>query len=438
MHVLITTVGSSGDHNPFIAVGRALVARGHRVTFLANPHFAAAIEHAGNGLRYEPLGERFDFAELANVPGAMHRLRGGGVVMREFIIPVSQEMHRRCLEIINRDPVDLVFSHHIAFGATWAAEQAGVPFAVATLSPALWLNPLDRPVLGPIGSDHPPVWLVRAQRSLGRRVLRFTVDPSINRVRRAVGLPRGRDFVFTDTSAARANLGLWSPSVRPEMPGDPDRSRVCGFCAFDRLADAEHPAHEVDDFLRELDLRGERAIVFTLGTAVVHAPGRFYHAAADACRRLERPGLLLTNRAQYAPPRRDLPANVRAFTYAPFSTLLPRAAATVHHGGVGTTNEALRAGRPTVVCPVAYDQFDSAARMKRLGTSATVPHHRVTTDRLVAALRSVLESPETVRRAREIGAAVSGENGPDVAAQALEAVAAQRVLSSAQFSSSRH
>ncbi len=425
MNVLISTVGSSGDHNPFIAVGRALGARGHRVTFLANPYFASAVEHGGGaGLGYEPLGERFDFAQLATVPGAMHRYRGGGVVMREFIVPVSVEMTQRCREIIKRDHIDLVFAHHIAFGATWAAEEAGIPFAVATLSPCLWLNARDRPVFGPLTMDTPPMWLVRTTLLGAKAALRLRLDPAINRARAEAGLGRSKHFIRPEHSAAAVNLGLWSPAVRPPMEGDPPRSHVTGFCAFDRLKEAEHAPEEVEGFLAELDSRGERAIVFTLGTAVVHAPGRFYTAAAEACRRLERPGILLTARPEYAPPKRDLPKNVRAFTYAPFSTLLPRALATVHHGGVGTTSEALRAGRPTVICPVAYDQFDSAARTRRLGVSATVPHHKVNADRLTEALRSVIDEPGPSRRAKEIAAGMAKEDGPRVAADALEGVVA--------------
>lgn len=418
MNVLLSTVGSSGDHNPFIAVGRELLARGHNVTFLANPYFASAIEHAG--LRYEPLGERFDFATLAAVPGAMHRFRGGGVVMREFIVPVSEEMARRAREIIKRDKIDLVFSHHIAYGVTWAAQEAGIPHAVATLSPALWLNPADRFVLGPLWREGPPVWACHVERALARRVLRFTLDPAINRVRSSLGLPKNRDFVFAENSGAAINLGLWSPTVRPPLAGDPAGTLITGFCAFDRLKEAEHAPEEVENFLDKLDARNERPIVFTLGTAVVHAPGKFFTAAAEACRRLERPGILLTGRPEYAPPRRDLPSNVRAFTYAPFSTLLPRALATVHHGGVGTTSEALRAGRPTVICPVAYDQFDSAARARRLGASATLPHHKVNADRMTEALRSVIDETEPYRRAKAIAMSMAKENGPKLAADALE------------------
>ena len=105
--------------------------------------------------------------------------------------------------------------------------------------------------------------------------------------------------------------------------------------------------------------------VFTLGTTAVHVAGPFYEAAAGACRMLDRRGMLLTGQADYAP--RPLPAGVQAFTYAPYSHVLPRGCATVHHGGIGTAADALRAGVPQWLFPSAHDQADNAQRLVDLG-----------------------------------------------------------------------
>lgn len=75
---------------------------------------------------------------------------------------------------------------------------------------------------------------------------------------------------------------------------------------------------------------------------------------------------------------------------------MPRCAVNVHHGGIGSTAQGLRAGRPTLVVPLAHDQPDNAARLKRLGVSNTIPHGQVTPRRLADALRSLLEEPPSV------------------------------------------
>jgi rhamnosyltransferase subunit B len=73
-----------------------------------------------------------------------------------------------------------------------------------------------------------------------------------------------------------------------------------------------------------------------------------------------------------------LPALVRHVHYAPFSQLLSRSAALVHHGGIGTAAHALKAGVRQLVAPCCYDQFDNAAHLRRLGVSRTVARDRYT------------------------------------------------------------
>src|SRR5262249_31774015 len=76
--------------------------------------------------------------------------------------------------------------------------------------------------------------------------------------------------------------------------------------------------------------------------------------------RLGRRAVVLTPHREQVPA--PLPAGALWLPYVPLAALLPRAAALVHHGGIGTTAEALRAGVPQVIVPLAYDQFDNAAR----------------------------------------------------------------------------
>jgi UDP:flavonoid glycosyltransferase YjiC (YdhE family) len=178
----------------------------------------------------------------------------------------------------------------------------------------------------------------------------------------------------------------------------------------------ESASHEVEAFLDA----GEPPVVFTLGSSAVHVAGNFYEAAAGACRILGRRGLLLTGSGIAAP--RNLPPGVAAFPAAPHSLVMPRACATVHHGGVGTTAQALRAGRPTVVVPFAHDQFDNAARVQRLAVGGTVARSRLTAASLARVLQTLLDDPETLRRASDLGNAISSEDGAAHAADALESV----------------
>jgi UDP:flavonoid glycosyltransferase YjiC (YdhE family) len=90
---------------------------------------------------------------------------------------------------------------------------------------------------------------------------------------------------------------------------------------------------------------------------------------------------------------------VRHVPFAPLREILPRCAAIVHHGGIGTTAAALAAGTPQLILPFAYDQFDNAARVERLGVGTSLPARRRGATDLAAALTRVL-CDSTAQRCR--------------------------------------
>ncbi|MEM7249600.1 MAG: nucleotide disphospho-sugar-binding domain-containing protein [Acidobacteriota bacterium] len=135
-------------------------------------------------------------------------------------------------------------------------------------------------------------------------------------------------------------------------------------------------------------------ILFTHGSAQLHGQG-FFATAVETARRLGRRALLVASRRESLPA--ELPAGMRHEAYLPFSRVLPHCAALVSHGGVGTCAQALAAGVPHLVVPMAFDQFDNASRLVELGVGDCLPVRRLTTDRAVAALRPLLSRTEDVR-----------------------------------------
>jgi UDP:flavonoid glycosyltransferase YjiC (YdhE family) len=109
-----------------------------------------------------------------------------------------------------------------------------------------------------------------------------------------------------------------------------------------------------------------------------------------------------------------------AVEYAPHATVMPRAAAIIHQGGVGTCAQAMRAGRPMLVVPFSHDQPDNAARLRRLGISATLPPARYTATRAAAALARLLDNPAVAARAGEVGRTIRAEEGVAAACAAIE------------------
>jgi UDP:flavonoid glycosyltransferase YjiC (YdhE family) len=165
---------------------------------------------------------------------------------------------------------------------------------------------------------------------------------------------------------------------------------------------------------------GSPPLVFTLGTSGVLDPGRFYLESALAARRLGRRAVLLVGRIPGSQRIESLPEGVACFDYAPFSALFPRAAAVIHQGGIGTTGQALRAGVPQLVMPLAHDQPDNADRVRRLGVARVLPRSGYTADRAAAALRLLLDDPRYAATAARIARSVQAEDGAAVACLALE------------------
>ena len=175
------------------------------------------------------------------------------------------------------------------------------------------------------------------------------------------------------------------------------------------------------ELARFLD-EGPAPVVFTLGSAAVMDAGRFYEHSAVAAERLGMRAVLLIGQEPRNQPAR-LPKGIIAIPSAPFSLLFPRAAAIVHQGGVGTTAQAMRSGRPMLVMPYAHDQPDNAARVVRLGIARTISRFRYNADRAVRELSGLLGNPASVASAASVGERVRRENGVATACEAIESVA---------------
>jgi UDP:flavonoid glycosyltransferase YjiC (YdhE family) len=237
-------------------------------------------------------------------------------------------------------------------------------------------------------------------------------------LRAALGLSRGLEPLFAARTGADAVLGMFSPLVGRPQPDWPPNAQVTGFAYYDH--------HEpMSPSLRAFLDAGDAPIVFTLGSAAVFDPGTFYRESAEAARRLGRRAVMVVgpDPEQVPPPGRNLAVT----SYAPFSELFPRAAVIVHQGGIGTTAQALRAGRPMLIVPYSHDQPDNAARMVRLGVARTVRRRRYTATTAAAALDALSSDASYADHSRRASESVRHEQGAAAAAGVIESVAAGRV-----------
>ncbi|MFD0938601.1 glycosyltransferase, partial [Methylobacterium trifolii] len=305
----------------------------------------------------------------------------------------------------------------LSFGPRIAQERLGVRVVTTHLSPFLMRSRFAPPILP--GLDL-PAWLpARAVHAIQRNVDRFVVDPArlppLNAVRAEFGLrPIAR---LTDWLPSPDGLLLMVPPwFAPPQVDWPAQTVQANFPRADRFGDEP----ELSGGLRAFLDGGPPPIAVTCGSSMRHGLP-FFTAMAEACVRIGRRALLVSARPEQVPP--ILPPGVLHVPYAPFGQLLPLCAGLVHHGGIGTTAEALAAGIPQFVVPNAFDQFDNAARLVRLGVGRRLDRAYVTAERAAATLDALLNDPAIAAACALARARMEAEDGIAAACDAIEAAA---------------
>lgn len=410
--IVLTTIGSLGDFHPMVAIGLELRDRGHDVVFATTYHYKTAIEALG----FEFYSLRPDHAspDDPEIMALMMDLKKGTEwVVRNYIFGNLRETYTDLMTAARE--ADFIVAGDIVYAAQPVAETLKIPWALCVLAPCSFLSAYDPPVL-------PPFPLLAKLRVFGPRVNQSIIN-SIKSSVRAWGEPMHQlrqDLGLTpiDNPVAEGkfspyfNLALFSSRFASPQPDWAANTVTTGFSFYDGIQRTGFQP-ELQQFLDS----GEPPIVFTLGSAAVFTPGSFYAESIQAAKQLNRRAVLLIGQN---PPPADLPAGIVAFDYAPYSAIFPRACAIVHQGGIGTTAQALRSGRPTLVVPYSHDQPDNAARLERLGTSRTIPRDRYTAKRAVKELSKLLANPTYAAKAAAMSRTIQTENGACIACDAIE------------------
>jgi rhamnosyltransferase subunit B len=412
-HVLIATIGSFGDLHPYLAIALGLKQRGHHVTIASSGMYREKVE--SEGLRFVAIPPHM--GDIEHNPEvrrrAMAAIDGTRYVVKEIFLPPIEEAYRILLE--EARSADVLLGSIFALGLPLAAAKLNLPFITSVLQPAAILSAYDAPLIPamPFLPWLPPGLLRVIYKGLDR-MNGFLLDKAYELAAKE-GLPATAVPKLFGQSSLHGNLILFSRHFMAEQPDFPQPATICGFPFYDKL-DAGGGALEpgLEDFLRS----GAAPFVFTLGTSAVLDPGRFYDEASVAVQRMGRRAVFLVGRANYEHYRKLASDSIYVAEYAPHSLLMPRGAATVHQGGIGTTAQALRAGKPMIVVPYSHDQPDNARRCAMLGVGLRIPRGRLRASILEEALRA---TPVLEERARAMGKLIQAEDAVAVACEKIEA-----------------
>ena len=410
--ILLTTFGSLGDLHPYLALARGLQAHGALPVIGTSAFYREMVEN--RGLAFVPI--RPDIPEPEEMQqiavDLMDARRGTATVVRDMTMPWVRDSYTDTLAAA--EDVDLLISHLLTFATPLVAETRRIPWVSTVLQPMLFFSAYDPPAL-PLFQ-----WVNRLPFNPGKPFWRglkrgamLTASQwygELRALQRELGLPTNRDPMF-EAYSPWLTLALFSPHFAPPQPDWPPHTVATGFPFLDVPEDEVLPPH-LDAFLRD----GPPPVVFTLGSSAVWTPGSFYGESIEAAQRLGRRALLLAG-PQSAERMPTLPDGIMAVDYAPHAAVFPHAAAIVHQGGIGTTAQALRAGKPTIIVPFAHDQFDNARRSQRFGLGLTMSRDRYTAASATRTLHRLLSNPDISRRATQFGRLIRAEDGIEAACE---------------------
>jgi rhamnosyltransferase subunit B len=420
--IVLSTFGSFGDIHPYIAIALEVKARGHSPVIATSEVYREKMDAAG--LEFFPV--RPDMPsydqpdELTRLASELVDAKGG----LEKVIELFTLNLREVYEDLDRAVAgaDLLLTHPLPLVGPIVAQQRKLPWVSSVLAPISFFSAYDPPM----PPQMPALYhLLKLSPIFGRLFHRIAshklekIMAPVYSLRAELGMPRGQQPLLEGQHSPAQVLALFSSVFGKPQPDWPPNTRVTGFPFYDRRdffgEDKVQP--ELFQFLSE----GSPPIVFTLGSSAFWVAKDFYRDSIRAAQALGHRALLLIGHQRNLPSD-PLPQGIAAFEYAPFGEVFPRALAVVHPGGVGTTGQGLRSGRPVLIVPHAHDQFDNAARVVRLGCGRAMPRPRYNTETAIRELEALLKDIDYTIKAGEIGRQVQSEDGASAAADAIEEV----------------
>lgn len=385
--------------------------RGHDVTVITNGYFEGLVRQAG--LDFIANTSADEYLQITQDPDLWHPKRAFFAIARSLMALARPTYEILCRLRAEQGDRLIAVGTSLAMAGRLAQEKWGLPFATMHLSPALFQSIYETPRLpGGPPMNWAPKWLKRVLFVLANGVIDRAICPSLNAFRAELSLPPIRGVLkhwWHSPELVLAMFPDWYCRVQPDWPPN---TYTLGFPLYDERGVTPLPP-VLESFLSA----GDPPVAFTPGSAMFHAES-FFETSAEACRLAGLRGVLLTRKTEQIP--RSLPPGVIHVDYAPFSELLPRCAALVHHGGIGTSAQALAAGVPQLVQPFAHDQPDNAERLVRLGVASSVTPKRYRPAHVATVLKSLTTASQVAAAAQAVAGRMRGHDALATACDLLE------------------
>ena len=414
--ILIMTVGSRGDVQPYVALGIGLREEGFRVQICTSLRFREFVEE--NGLEFSPLpndlidllGEDTGKKAIEDMQGIVGGIRATLRLMKTVKPIIRDLLKNGWIAAKEFDPDLLVYNSKMP--GVHIAEKLGIPCVLAIPFPQLVatseIPTLGMPSLGPFNKSTYGIVKLATAFYAGLLNEFRTKTLGLEKVSRFQGLHH-----MTDGTAVPV-LHCFSEQLLPR-PGDwPAEAHITGYWF---LEDDTPPSKELVEFLEQ----GPPPVYVGFGSMSGRRTAKVTGIVIDSLIRAEVRGIIATGWGGLAPE--DLPDSIFAVNQVPHQWLFPKVSAVVHHGGAGTTAAGLRAGRPTIICPFFGDQPFWGKRVFELGLGPKpIPQKRLSVVRLSKAIKEAVNNESIKANANEIGLKIREEDGTGKAVELIKRV----------------
>ena len=396
--IILPSIGSRGDIQPYIALASALQDKGFEVTVATHPCMQEMVEFYE--VPFKPVGPDVDIGlEAAAIRNRSFHFMVGMIRVMKFSFAMLEIIHEDLLNLSRQ--ADLIVVSHTAAGSM-EADKLGLPEVSVTLHPQAIPTPdpetpLTKKMIG----------------SLAGWGMSFFMSRPLNKIRRQVGLPpMGPEGI----TSRLLNLIPVSPRVIKPDPRWEARHQMTGYWFLEPPGKWE-PTAELQEFLQN----GKPPVVINLGAMALDGKDML-EAATITLKALDQTGLRAIIQGWDAVMKEQkLPEQIIHIGSAPHTYLLPRASCFVHHGGFGSTAAAFQAGIPAVVIPHIIDQFIWGSKVYELGVGPRpIPRSKLTVKNLAAAFEEVTGNPVMQEKASTLGKMIRSENGLENAMRLIE------------------
>ena len=403
----MTPIGSRGDVQPFVALGKGLRAEGHTVRLATHGiHTDLVTSH---GLEFAPIeGNPREMFETLTGQAWLDSGKNILKFWREFRKLAEKNVEKSFADAKEAClGSDAILFSFLGAAGYHMAEMLSVPRMMGLLQPFSRTREFPYCVMPelPLGGLYNKATYLFAE-----QLSWMTGRGWVNRWRKeSLGLgplPIRSPFsrVYLDEEPF---LYGFSEHVIPRPRDWPTCHQITGYWFLDE-GDSWVPPPELLDFLSS----GSKPVYIGFGSMAGRKAEEITDITVEAVTRAGQRAILLGGWADAGD--RTLPDSIYSIPSAPHDWLFPKMAAVVHHGGAGTTAAGLRAGVPTLVVPFFADQPFWGKRVNALGAGPQpIARKELTSEKLAAAITQAISDPLIEQGAAAIGEKLRKEDGVD-------------------------